>query len=172
MATENDDTTPLPPHPVESTRPVEPTPGGRTAATAFDPNAVPQQPPAAETLPIANPTAAADPRPNAYATPNPYVYSPAAVGSPQGLSVASMVCGITGIVASFALLGLLPALAAVITGHLAARRQPLARPFWLTGLITGYVGLAISLLTILAVVIPLILAFTFWNSGEMMDPRF
>lgn len=58
-----------------------------------------------------------------------------------------MVCGIAGVVLSLFGLGLLPALAGVITGHLAQKRQPWAKAMWLTGIITGYVGVGISLLT-------------------------
>ena len=42
-----------------------------------------------------------------------------------------------------------PALAAVITGHLAQKRQPYARGFWMTGLITGYIGLALCVLVLI-----------------------
>ena len=38
--------------------------------------------------------------------------------------------------------------AAVILGHLAQRKQPYARGYWITGLITGYITIALSLLTV------------------------
>jgi hypothetical protein len=69
-----------------------------------------------------------------------------------------MVLGLAGLVLTLVWLGFLPALAAVITGHLAQRRQPAARGFWLTGIITGYVGIAISVIGLLFLV--LVLAFT------------
>jgi hypothetical protein len=53
-----------------------------------------------------------------------------------------MICGIAGLV----LLGFLSSLAAVITGHIAARKQPWARGMWITGLITGYIGLVVGAL--------------------------
>lgn len=65
---------------------------------------------------------------------------------PMGLAIASMVTGITGVLLAIAGFGLLPAIAAVVTGHLAQRREPHARPFWLTGIITGYVGLGLSVI--------------------------
>lgn len=65
---------------------------------------------------------------------------------PSGLSIASMVTGIAGVLLSLGGLGFLPALAAVITGHMARSRDPQAKPFWLTGLITGYVGIGLSVL--------------------------
>jgi hypothetical protein len=60
-----------------------------------------------------------------------------------------MVTGIGGLLLSLFGAGFLPALAAVIIGHLAVKRQPHAKAFWLTGLITGYVGIAISLISLL-----------------------
>lgn len=72
---------------------------------------------------------------------------------PSGLSIASMVCGIAGVLFSFAGLGFLPALAAVITGHMARSRDPQAKPFWLTGLISGYVGIGLSVIVGLFIVV-------------------
>jgi hypothetical protein len=74
----------------------------------------------------------------------PYAYQPYQAGPPTGLSIASMVLGIAGIFFFFGLVSI----AAIITGHLAQRSQPHARGFWLTGLITGYVGLGLGLLVI------------------------
>ena len=108
-----------------------------------------EPPPAA---PVAPPAATEPPRVDPNAPPAPYTgaYTP---GPPQGLSIASLACGIGGVVFSFFGFGFLPALAAVITGHLAQKRQPHARGYWLTGLITGYVGLGISVLTGIALAI-------------------
>jgi hypothetical protein len=72
--------------------------------------------------------------------PQPYAYQPYQAGPPSGLAIASMVLGIAGF-----FFGLL-SIGAIITGHMAQRSQPHARPFWLTGLITGYIGLGIGLL--------------------------
>jgi len=112
--------------------------------------------------------------PGAYATPAPYgttpaygaaptAYNPAygatpGYGQPQGLAIASLVTGIAGILGSFVFIGFLPGLAAVILGHLAQRRQPYARGFWLTGLITGYISAAIGLLIGLGLIIYIIAA--------------
>jgi Domain of unknown function (DUF4190) len=92
--------------------------------------------------------------PPAYQTVGyPPAYQPAGYAGygqpqpPRGLSIASMVLGIVGVVFGvFYGLGLFPSIAAVITGHLAQRRQPQGRGFWLAGLITGYLGLFFSLL--------------------------
>ena len=58
-----------------------------------------------------------------------------------------MVTGILGILLSFVVFGFLPGVAAVVMGHMAQKKQPQARPFWLTGLITGYISVAIGLVT-------------------------
>ena len=75
-------------------------------------------------------------------------YSPAPVGPPQGLAITSMVLGIVGL-----FLGILLSIAAVITGHMAQKQQPHARPFWLTGLITGYIGILLGLIAVVLVVV-------------------
>jgi hypothetical protein len=64
-----------------------------------------------------------------------------------------MILGIAGVVLSFMMLGFLPSLAAVITGHMAVKRQPHAKAMWLTGIITGYIGLAISVVAFLFIVL-------------------
>jgi hypothetical protein len=115
----------------------------------------PPQPPFPPTPapPIVDPYAQAAPPPPAYA---PVGYPPAYQGAyyaapqpPKGLAIASLITGIAG--AFFSLFygfGLFPSIAAVITGHIARKRQPYARGLWLAGLITGYVGIAICLLWI------------------------
>ena len=125
----------VPPVPVP---PVEPAPQVRKAAAPKTPAATPPPPPA-------------------YQAP---AYVPAAAGPAQGLSLTSMILGIAGVVLSFFAFGFLPALAAVITGHLAQRRQPHAKPFWLTGIITGYVGLAISVVAFVIFIAFVIFAAT------------
>ena len=77
----------------------------------------------------------------------PYGYPP--VG-PKGVSITSMVLGIVGIV-GFGFLAL-ASIAAIITGHMAQRSQPHAKGFWITGLITGYIGLAIGLIWLVFIV--------------------
>ena len=58
-----------------------------------------------------------------------------------------MALGIAGLVIGVFFIGLL-SVAAVITGHIAQRRERSAKPFWLTGLITGYVGIGLGVITI------------------------
>lgn len=85
-------------------------------------------------------------------------YASTTASEPKGLSIASMVAGIGGLVLSFAGIGILAAIAAVICGHLAQKREPYARPFWLTGLITGYVGIGLAVLFLL-LLLPFVLLF-------------
>jgi hypothetical protein len=74
------------------------------------------------------------------------------VAPPQGLSITSMILGISGLVLLLFGIGLLPSIAAVITGHLAKRSQPHARGMWITGLITGYIGIGLAILGIVVLV--------------------
>lgn len=133
-------TDPIPPVPLP---PVEPTPTvAKSAAPATKVTAADKAP--------AAPAAATPPPPPVQALPtSPYAppaYAAPPAGPAQGLSIASMILGIGGLLFTLFGFGFLPALAAVITGHLAQKRQPYAKPFWLTGIITGYVGVGISLI--------------------------
>jgi hypothetical protein len=119
-------------------------------------------PPAANPYAVPQPYSVAQPQtpgqPPVYGQPGygQPVYGQAGYGqpsAPNGLSVASMILGIAGVVLSFfGGIGFFPALAAVITAHMAVKRQPAAKPFWLTGLITGYVGIAISVFYLIAII--------------------
>lgn len=114
----------------------------------------PEPAPAPPASPYATaPQAPAPPAPYgqpAYQQPAAYGQQPAAYGqqpygayqqqvtpsAPQGLSIAALICGIAG------LLGIpFVSLAAIILGHIGQKNQPYAKGLWLTGLITGYVGL-------------------------------
>lgn len=105
--------------------------------------------PAVPAVPVA-PAAAHQPNPyadnSAPVPPTPYAgqpsYAAAPAGPPRGLAITSMILGICA--ASICCTSLVVGIAAVITGHIAQRSQPYARGYWLTGLITGYVGIAIS----------------------------
>ena len=163
MASKDQD--PIPPIPVPPVEaaPVVP-PVAPEPVAAPEPLAVPE--PAAVPTPVNEaPVVAAPPTyapQAAYAGQPGYVPQPA--GPPQGISIASMVCGIVGLLFTLFAFGFLPALAAVILGHIAQRKQPYAKPFWLTGIITGYVGVAISLVTG-AIVVFAFLALIFSTSG-------
>jgi len=70
------------------------------------------------------------------------------------LSIASMVCGIASVIMGWLLL---PQFAAIITGHLALRREPAGKGMSITGLVLGYLCLlgygAIWLLFIIGVAV-------------------
>ncbi len=86
---------------------------------------------------------------------SPYAGAPAAPAST--LSVLSLVFGVIGLVLSLFLIGLLPAIAGVILGHVAIKREPHARGMAVAGLVTGYVGIAISVLWVLILLVPLLI---------------
>ena len=162
MPDNSEDIPPIPPAPV-SPAPVEPPPAVAPPAAPPIVQTPAASPPPAPLPPVAPP--AVDARPNPYAPPHaaPPVqggpvpaYAPVPAGPPQGLAVAAMITGIASVVLVFIGFGFLPAVAAVVLGHLAQRRQPYARAFWITGLITGYVGLGISLIVGLFLLIAII----------------
>jgi hypothetical protein len=73
------------------------------------------------------------------------------------LSIISLVAGIIGIlgfpVVAFipiigGVLGLFIPAAAVVLGFLGRRKEPAAKGFWLTGLITGFVGVLLAIISI------------------------
>ncbi|NUT71508.1 DUF4190 domain-containing protein [Pseudarthrobacter sp. C4D7] len=57
---------------------------------------------------------------------------------PKNLSIASMVCGIASVIMGWLLL---PQFAAIITGHMALRREPSGKGMSITGLVLGYLCL-------------------------------
>lgn len=151
MAADHKDVTPIPVPPNGSTVvPIEPPP------------AVPIIP-AGATNPYAAPAAVSA---LPYPAPDPYAATAAypVAGPPQGLAITSMILGITGILLSFVFFGFLPALAAVITGHLAQKRQPHARGFWLTGIITGYVGIGIAVIAVITVIAIFVFAYSTYST--------
>jgi len=138
VADQNDPETPAVP-PVPPVPPAEPAPAAPAA---------PEPTPDAQPNPYAQPAAA--PAADPYAQPQPYAAAPAYGYQPQppkGLSITAMALGIAGAVLALCYGGgFLIALAGAIIGHLASKRQPHAKGFWLTGIITGWVGVGISVL--------------------------
>jgi len=151
MTNADDQPTTPPVPPVPPVPPTEPSPYTPAA------DAAPAAPPAFPTAPPAYTPA----QPDAYAPQQPY--APGVAGPPRGLAIASMVAGIAGLVLAFVGVGFLPAVAGVVLGHIAQRKQPYARPFWLTGIITGYVGVAIGLITAAFWIILIVASF---NTGS------
>lgn len=79
---------------------------------------------------------------------SPYQSYPAAPAEPKLLSILSMTFGIVGLV--FPLVSIV----AVVLGHMGLRKEKVAgRPFWMTGLITGYIGIAFFLVVIVVLVV-------------------
>jgi len=85
---------------------------------------------------------------SAYSQP---AYSQPGAGQPgaapkKTLSLIGMIGGIVGLLSIFGGWALLFSIAGVVLGHLGQRRegQP-ARGFWLTALITGYLGILIAI---------------------------
>jgi hypothetical protein len=78
--------------------------------------------------------------PSPYAQPNPYGQSAyyGAPAEPKNLSIASMICGIASVILGWFLV---PQVAAIITGHLALKREPAGRGMSITGLVLGYLCL-------------------------------
>jgi hypothetical protein len=126
--------------------PIEPMPQGPAPVPVAPPQ--PSAPPGYY-VPTPPPAFQGQAAPSAY--PAQWAYTPL---PPRGLSIASMVLGIAGVFFSFTYgLGLFPSIAAVITGHMARKRQPYAKGFSLAGLITGYVGIGVSVLWIAGIIV-------------------
>jgi len=100
-------------------------------------------PPAPEPTPTPEPTAYVAP-----ASPTAPYATPGAPAKAPVLSIISLIAGILGVLAGFVGWGLLFSIGAIVLGHLGQKRETAAKGFWLTGLITGYVGLAINLILI------------------------
>lgn len=85
----------------------------------------------------------------AYGQPAPgyaQPYGEPAAKSPI-LSILSLVGGIVGIVLNLAWgIGFLFGIAAIVLGFIGRRKEPQARGFWLTGIILGFVSVAIAII--------------------------
>jgi uncharacterized SAM-binding protein YcdF (DUF218 family) len=79
----------------------------------------------------------------------PYASAPAPAKSPI-LSILSLIFGILSVLMGlFPFFSLLPGAAGVILGFLGRRKEPRAKGMWLTGIITGFVGVGIFLIWVL-----------------------
>lgn len=98
----------------------------------------------------------------------PYSQPLAAVPGPEApspsLSIFSMILGILGLVIGFVGGGLLFSVGAVVLGHLGQRKEEPARGFWVTGLVTGYVGVIVNLVLI---AIWIVVFVNIANSGDL-----
>ncbi|MDP3209894.1 MAG: hypothetical protein Q8M65_12165, partial [Rhodoglobus sp.] len=55
---------------------------------------------------------------------------------------------------------------AVVTGHMAQKSQPHAKPFWITGIITGYIGIGIGVIATIIFVIWLVFILSLSQAGS------
>jgi len=122
-------------------------------------SAVPPVPPPAPPAPAAPaaPTYSA-PQPAAPAQPGytaPAYAAPPASATPI-LSILSLIGGIIGILSSWFYFGLLFSIAAVVLGFIGKKKEPAAKGMWLTGIILGFVGIAIGLISIIVTIIAFI----------------
>jgi hypothetical protein len=111
----------------------------------------------------AQPFTAPPQQPAPYGQPAAYGQQPAPYGQPyvqQGasrtpvLSIISMIAGIVGLLANFAFgAGIILSVGAVVLGFLGKGREPQAKGFWLTGLITGFAGIAIAVIVWVVLII-------------------
>lgn len=113
----------------------------------------PPAPPSSGTPGYRAATPSAGVTPPSYGTPQPPPTAPASAYSPdpiapRTLSLVGMILGIVGLVISvFAWgFGFLLSAPAVVLGFLGRRREPGARGFALTAIITGFAGIVVSLI--------------------------
>jgi hypothetical protein len=109
---------------------------------------------------MSDPNAPQDPaggpqQPPAYGAPQQPPVPPQQPVPPQKspiLSILSLIGGIIGIVGSFFYFGGLFAIAAVVLGFIGRNKEPQAKGFWLTGIILGFVAIAIEIIWIIVLV--------------------
>ncbi|MEO6825737.1 MAG: hypothetical protein ABI255_04975 [Microbacteriaceae bacterium] len=73
------------------------------------------------------------------------------------LSIISLIAGIVGVIGGFiafipiigSIMQLFIPAAAIILGFLGKRREPQAKGMWLTGIILGFVGIAIAIISLI-----------------------
>ncbi|WP_353987328.1 DUF4190 domain-containing protein [Ruicaihuangia caeni] len=167
-------------------------PGAPVPPPAPEPPAAPSAPPGATMPPPGPGAQSYGAPQNPYGAPgaSPYTAPPAGPGGPAGpttpysysqpgtgtkapvLSIISLIAGIVGVIGSLAVVWIpiiggilqlfIPA-AAVVLGFLGKKREPWAsKGLWLTGIILGFVGIAIGLISIIAWIA---LFAAFGNSG-------
>jgi hypothetical protein len=105
---------------------------------------------------------AVSPGPGYPPTPPPMLYDaygrPVAPAPPATLSITSMILSISGFLLLSIGIGLFASIAGVITGHIARKREPHARGFWLTGIIAGWIGVGLAVLVLLAIIVAFLVA--------------
>ena len=116
------------------------------------PNSNPVPPPApAYGAPMPPAPAYGAPTPPAYGAPAAGSYTGAPGAKKQVMSIIAMIAGILGVLGSGiafipvagTIMGLLFPVAAVVLGFLGKKKEPLAKGFWMTGIITGFIGVVL-----------------------------
>ncbi|TDX80738.1 hypothetical protein EDF35_0398 [Rathayibacter sp. PhB151] len=130
----------------------------------------PPAPPAYSSgAPTAPGQGAQDTPPPAYGTPLPpapsaappqYAYVPAPTTVPKTLSLTGMILGIVGLVISIFGwgFGFILSAPAIVLGFLGRRREPGARGFALTAIITGIAGVVVSLIYLAVTIVIFVVA--------------
>ena len=134
---------PRPEQPAEAQNPYGPASSGPVQPNPYAPAAPARDPYA--------PQQVAYPVQQQYSPYTPYPPRPAV---PKALSVTSMVCGLAAMVIWVVVLPVasLASVAAVVLGHIGLKREPQARGFAITGIVTGYLGVLCSLLWLLVLI--------------------
>lgn len=96
------------------------------------------------------------PPPPAAPEPTPYAAAPAAKPTPI-LSIISLIAGIVSFIGGWiviipivgSILHLFLPAAAVVLGFLGKKKEPAAKGMWLTGIILGFIGLAVALISLI-----------------------
>lgn len=148
--------------------PVPPAPQGGFAAASYPgaPQAAPPQYPAA---PVQGPgqfpqqpyPAAPGNRPIQPYGQQPYgqpYYSGLTPAEPKGMSIAALVLGIVGVISGGWFI--IPQILAVVFGHIGLKKEPSVKGMAITGLVLGYLMVAISL------AYGLVLLFAFSSSSS------
>jgi len=93
-------------------------------------------------------------------------YGAYAAAPPKGLSIASLICGIGGFVTISFGIGFFAAIAAIILGFIAKKNQPYAKGMWLTGIITGFVTVGLSVIGLVGIILYYVFAFNTYSGYD------
>jgi len=130
------------------TDPIDPQP-----TPPYTPPAAPQTPPPASSQ--TPPPASAS---SEYAAPPAYTAPPSApAGKAPVLSIIGMSSGILGILGSWSGWTLLFSIGGVVLGHIGQRKEPAAKAFWITALITGYLGVVVNIISLIIQILAFVL---------------
>jgi len=149
---------PAPVPPAPPAPPVPPAPPAPPSAPASGYGAPPSAPAPGYGAPRADAPSYGTPTPPS--TAPAYAYAPPAPAPPRTLSLTGMILGIAGLVITiFAWgFGFLLSAPAVVLGFLGRRREPGARGFALTAIITGFAGIVVSLIYLAITVVIFVVA--------------